>query len=92
MEMTYWTVEPPAKWQAGLAGAARTPFFFSCADCGGKDAEIAAIISTDGTWSGIGLLPPVGGGMIGHRPAMFCRDCYARRMSAPQGGSDGQGR
>ena len=78
MSMTYWTLDPPAKWQAGTVGAERTPFYFSCADCHEKDALIAGIISEDGTYARIGLLRCADSIMV--RPAMFCAPCLAKRL------------
>jgi hypothetical protein len=75
--LQYWTVDPPKPWQAGTTGANREPFYFSCADCHEKDAKIAGIISTDGTYSGIGLIGTLDGCNL--RPAMFCASCYANR-------------
>lgn len=77
--MNYWTVNPPTRWQAGTVGAARTPFYFDCADCGQEDAEIAGILSSDGTYLGTALL---GGdhGPCSYRPAMFCQPCFDARM------------
>jgi hypothetical protein len=77
--MQYWTLNPPARWQAGTTGAERTPFYFSCADCGEKDAKIAGIISTDGTFSGIGLLKGDHSPFV--KPAMFCTPCLAKRLT-----------
>ena len=76
-QMTYWTLDPPKRWQAGTVGEAKTPFYFSCADCRAEDCVIHAILSTDGTFRGIGILttdPPFG------RPAMFCQPCYQARI------------
>lgn len=75
--MQYWAVDPPSRWQAGTVGANHAPLYFSCADCGEKNAEIAGIVSTDGTFQGIGILK-AGDGF--YNPAMFCRKCYAKRV------------
>ena len=74
---TYWTLDPPARWQAGAVGKDRTPIYFSCADCGAKEPEIAGIISTDGTFKGIGLSKTESGF---YNPAMFCAPCLAKRL------------
>lgn len=76
--MTYWTMEPPTKWQAGTVGVERQPIYFSCADCGMHDAEIAGLLSTDGTFQGIGILRGEDG--FFRRPAMFCAVCFQRRL------------
>ncbi len=75
---TYWTLDTPAKWQAGRVGADRTPIYFACADCRTPDAVIAGILSTDGTYRGIGLYGELAGCNL--RPAMFCETCLARRV------------
>src|SRR5262245_28944086 len=74
----YFTLDPPAQWQAGTVGSARTPFYFDCADCGAHEPPIAAIVSTDGTFSGIGLIRCQDGIMV--KPAMYCADCAAKRI------------
>ncbi len=78
MNMQYWTLNPPAQWKAGNVGAARTPFYFNCADCGAKEPPIAGIISTDGTFAGIGLLKSADSIFV--KTAMFCSPCYAKRI------------
>lgn len=78
--MIYWSLEPPARWKAGLAGA--ETLYFDCADCGAKDPEIAGILSSDGTYQGIGLLGELHGCNL--RPAMFCAPCFAARLAAGQ--------
>lgn len=78
--MNYWTLTPPTKWQAGTTGAARVPFYFSCADCNAPDVPIAGILSEDGTYTGIGLLRGVDAFV---RPAMFCVPCFEKRITAP---------
>ena len=79
--MTYWSVDPPTRWQAAVSAPGtpnETTLYFSCADCGSKDSLIAGIISSDGTSLGIGLL----GSSIGdYRPAMFCQPCYDQRLA-----------
>lgn len=80
--MQLWTVDPPTKWQAGSVGAAREPIYFSCADCSQKEAKIAGIISTDGTYAGIGLLGKLEGCNL--RPAMFCGACFEKRLELIQ--------
>jgi hypothetical protein len=81
-EMRYWTLDPPARWQAGSGGAEKTPFYFDCADCGAKEPPIAGIISNDGTFTGIGLLGGDRAPFV--RPAMFCAPCMAVRLAAHQ--------
>lgn len=76
--MQCWSLDPPAQWKAGSVGAERKPFYFDCADCGAKEPPIAGIISTDGTFSGIGLLA---GNTPFVKPAMFCAPCFAKRLS-----------
>ncbi len=76
---TYWSLEPPAQWKAGSVGAERTPFYFDCADCGAKEPPIAGILSTDGTFNGIGLLKIDGSILV--KTAMFCATCYAKRIT-----------
>lgn len=76
----YWSLTPPARWQAGTVGAEQTPFYFDCADCGAKEPEIAGIISTDGTFGGIGVVKVNGGPFM--NPAMFCASCWSVRMFA----------
>lgn len=76
--MTYWTLSRPQKWQAGTVGADKTPIYFSCADCGEKDAAIAGIVSTDGTFRGIGVVRTEGSAFV--NPAMFCTKCFAKRQ------------
>jgi len=77
--LTYWSVTPPTRWQAAAPGTPNeTVLYFSCADCGAKDTLIAGIISSDGTYLGIGML----GSSIGdYRPAMFCSPCYDKRLA-----------
>lgn len=75
--MLYWSLEPPAQWKAGTVGAEQKPFYFSCADCGAKEPPIAGILSTDGTYAGIGLLKVDGGPFV--NPAMFCAPCFEKR-------------
>lgn len=77
--MQYFSLEPPARWQAGTVGEARTPFYFGCADCRAKEPPIAGILSSDGTFNGIALLPADGGPFVS--PAMFCAECYAKRIA-----------
>jgi hypothetical protein len=77
--MQYWSLDPPKQWQGGSVGAERTPIYFSCADCGEKDAIIAGIISEDGTYTKIGLLGKLEGCNL--RPAMFCSACFAKRLA-----------
>ena len=79
-QMQFFTVNPPTKWQAGSTGAERTPFFFSCADCGKPDAEIAGIIGTGPTFAEIGILPSSDGHSPFVKPAMFCAPCFAKRI------------
>ncbi len=78
--MMYYAVEPPTKWHAGFTGSKpnQVPIYFSCADCGAKEPEIAGIISSDGSYNGIGLLGELDGCNL--RPAMFCAPCYAKRI------------
>jgi hypothetical protein len=78
--MTYYTLNPPVQWRAGFVGAERTPFYFGCADCEAKDPEIAGFISSDGTFAGIGLLPAAPKSTF-VKPAMFCRECDAKRRT-----------
>jgi hypothetical protein len=78
--MQYWTLDPPKRWQAGHVGADKTPLYFSCADCGEKDATIAGIASTDGTFQGIGIIK-ASDGFFGN-PAMFCQPCFDKRLAA----------
>ena len=73
--LIYWSLEPPARWKAGTAGT-ETLYF----DCAAKDPEVAGILSSDGTYQGIGLLGKVEGCNL--RPAMFCAPCYAVRLAA----------
>ena len=76
-EMQYWTLEPPRQWRAGDVGG--KPFHFDCAGCRAKEPEIAGIISSDGTYAGIGLLRAEGAFV---RPAMFCAPCMASRLAS----------
>lgn len=79
--MMYYELIPPTKWQAGRS-APDTPnevvFYFDCADCGAKEPEIAGILSTDGTYSGIGIMPAKGSAF--YNPAMFCAPCFKTRI------------
>ena len=79
--MTYWSVDPPTRWQAAVSAPgtpSETIHYFDCADCGAEDSLIAGILSSDGTYLGIGLL----GSSIGdYRPAMFCQTCYDKRLA-----------
>jgi hypothetical protein len=81
MKMMFFSVTPPTKWKAGSTGTPPNdkPIYFSCADCDAKDAEIAGIISSDGTYNGIGLLGEIQ--KMNLRPAMFCAPCYAKRLA-----------
>ena len=82
MSMTYWTLEPPAQWRAGFTGTEpnKVPFYFDCADCSAKEPPIAGILSTDGTFSGIGLIRTPGDIFV--KTAMFCAPCLATRLQA----------
>ena len=80
---TYWSVEPPTKWQAGSVGAERKPFYFDCADCGAKEPPIAGIISTDGTFNGIGLIKTENSPFV--KAAMFCAPCFEKRTTECDG-------
>jgi hypothetical protein len=79
--MMYYSLEPPTKWQAGIS-APGTPneqtFYFDCADCGAKEPDIAGILSSDGTFSGMGILKVEGSAFF--NPAMFCAPCFAKRL------------
>lgn len=81
MSMQYWTLDPPAQWKAGSVGTKPndTPFYFDCADCDAKEPPIAGIISTDGTFTGIGLLPIPGSIFV--KQAMFCKPCFDARLA-----------
>jgi hypothetical protein len=79
--VNYWTLDPPKQWQAGTSGHGdnQTPFYFSCADCGTKDAVIAGILSSDGTYYGIGIIKIAGSFFV--NPAMFCQPCFDIRLA-----------
>lgn len=81
----YWTLDPPSLWKAGTTtprgSTTPEPFYFGCADCGQKDARIAGIISTDGTFAGIGTLPLDPPDGFFRKPAMFCGPCFDARRS-----------
>lgn len=79
-DILYYEVVPPRKWQAGTFGAEQTPLFFGCADCGEKDAEIAGMASTDGTFRGIAVIKPTGEKFFVN-PALFCRTCFEKRIA-----------
>lgn len=74
----YYELVTPKQWQAGSVGEKKEPIYFSCADCGQKDAEIAGFLSTDGTYLGIAIIKREGEFFV--NPAMFCRTCYAKRV------------
>lgn len=76
----FWALSTPAKWQAGSVGVERTPIYFACADCRTPEAVIAGIISTDGTYLGVGVLGDLD--RCNLRPAMFCGPCYANRLAS----------
>ncbi len=80
--MRAWTLEPPTQWRAGYVGSEpnKQPFYHDCADCGAKAPPIAGIYSTDGTYSGIGVLKQPDGFFV--RAAMFCASCWAKRQPA----------
>lgn len=73
----HFSLNPPAKWQAGTVGEAREPFYFGCADCGAKDCEIAGFIGTGPTFAEIGIIKAPDG-FFGN-PAMFCASCWTQR-------------
>ena len=78
MPMQYWECVPPVKWQAGTTGNEETAFYFDCAGCGAKGPTIAGFISDAGTFKGIGLMN-VGGSPF-MKTAMFCAECFAKRV------------
>ena len=75
----YFNILSPRRWRAGYAGTEE--FFFSCADCGDKDAEIAGIAaqSNDPSFSGIAVMGTLE--EFNLRPAMFCRSCFHKRIN-----------
>ncbi len=80
--MMYYELVPPTQWKAGTV-APGTPneqvFYFDCADCGAKEPEIAGILSSDGTFLGMGILKVEGSSFF--NPAMFCAPCFKKRIS-----------
>jgi hypothetical protein len=82
MNMQYWTLTPPAQWKAGTVGSGDTArdFYFDCGDCGAKEPKIAGILSSDGTFTGIGVLPGKDGSPF-VRTAMFCESCFTKRVA-----------
>lgn len=87
MSWLLFSVEPPARWQAGLVGADRKPFYFDCADCGASEAPIAGFIGTGPTFAEIGVIPAGPDGFF-KKPAMFCATCYASRRARLELGPD----
>ena len=79
----FWTLEPAARWKAGTTGNDQKPFYFDCADCGTQEPPIAGIVSTDGTYAGIGLMKLPSGF---YAPMMFCQPCFTKRLEASKGG------
>ena len=83
----YWSLTPPAQWSAGRIGVPPndTPLYFECADCGAQAPPIAGILSSDGTWNGIGFLGAASVDDIAlsprARPAMFCASCFTARLA-----------
>lgn len=79
--MIYYEIDPPTKWQAGIAGPG-TPteqvLYFDCADCGAKEADIAGFAGSGPTFSEIAVIPVKGSSLV--NPAMFCRPCFALRI------------
>jgi hypothetical protein len=80
-DFRYWALDPPTRWQAGTVGVKAEPFYFDCGDCGAKEPPIAGILSTDGTFKGLGVLPVKDSAPF-VRPAMFCADCFHKRVTA----------
>lgn len=78
--MIYHSIEPPTKWRAGYSGSEREEFFFSCADCGEKDAEIAGIIAED-PYTGFASIGILKAGDGFYNPAMFCKPCFEKRLA-----------
>lgn len=80
MGLQAFDVCPPTQWRAGFVGD--RPFFFGCAQCEEKDAEIAGCLSQDGTFRGVGIItkPATEGRPFPtHHPALFCRECWEKR-------------
>jgi hypothetical protein len=87
MAFTYYSLTPPAQWKAGSVGTPPhdTPFYFNCADCDAKEPPIAGILSTDGTFTGLALLR--GPDTVFVKPAMFCANCFEKRIACPDCGT-----
>ncbi len=78
--MKRYDVIPPRKWHAGWSG--KTELFFPCADCETSNAEIAGVLSTDGTIRGIGIITKPADAtrrFPRHFSALFCAPCWKVR-------------
>jgi hypothetical protein len=85
-DFRYYPLEPPIKWRAGFVGDGpdARPFYFDCCACEAHEPEIAGFVSSDGTFAGIGVIKkPDDQNSVGrYFPAMYCVDCFAKRLLA----------
>lgn len=78
--MTFYELDPPARWQAGTTGEDHRPIYFDCADCGAHEPEIAGFLGSSPTYQGVAVFREKDG-IVG-KLALFCAPCFAKRTGA----------
>jgi hypothetical protein len=83
--MNLYELVTPMQWRAGFTGSGENqkPFFFSCGDCGAKDAVIHGFIGSGPTLYEIGLMRN-GPKDPFTRLAMLCETCFNKQRSTEE--------